>query len=187
MRAPFLALILSLTCLHFTAQTVRASLLYDFVQDGTGEVLATWELTSLPAGFEEVVGLTFTPAGDAIFGFGAVYAGEFDHYAASTARDDGAGGLSHSGLNPFGGWVFDEDNVPPTTKAADPLGPRLNLFYTDAAGQDRLRYTYTQPNGEPAEIAAYGDWRLATVPEPTSLALVAFGSLAPVCRGRRRR
>ena len=51
---------------------------FDFVQRETDDVLARLELSSLPANHSDIVGLTFTEAGQAIFGLGPVYDGTFD-------------------------------------------------------------------------------------------------------------
>ena len=56
----------------------EAQLLYDFVESPSGDVLATLELTSLPATHAEVAGLTFTPAGEAIYGYAGLYSPMFD-------------------------------------------------------------------------------------------------------------
>ena len=90
-----------LICLSvvFVCNRTEASLFYDFEEDGTGAVLATIELASLPATHTEVLGLTFSDAGQAIFGFGPTYLGTFDTSATGTDIpsewiDDGMGGLS---------------------------------------------------------------------------------------------
>jgi hypothetical protein len=73
-----------------------AQLFYDFVEQTSGDVIATLELSSLPATLSEFQGLTFTPEGEAIFGFGPVYLGDFDVDASngSVVADDLEGGLA---------------------------------------------------------------------------------------------
>ena len=85
-----------------------ASVAYDFVQDGSGSVLATLELSSLPARHTEVVGLTFTAAGNAIFGLGqGLYSGSFDA-TLDVFADDGLSGLAGTA-----GDAFIVDGNPP--------------------------------------------------------------------------
>ena len=89
-----------------TSASSEAQLLYDFVESPSGDVLATLELTSLPATHAEVAGLTFTPAGEAIYGYTGLYSGSFDTSFAMLL-DDGIGGLQGNGDGTSEGNVRD--------------------------------------------------------------------------------
>lgn len=162
--------------LLFSANAQASTLVYEFVEESTNDTLAYWELSSLPASYEDVVSLTFTPEGVAIFGLGEVYAGDFDHVAVNTASDDGMGGLGDDEDNPFGAWIFDGDDVPISTRVPDSIGQRLSLLYMNDPGLDRIWYSMSLPLD--GDIVAWGDWRLVEVPEPSSFALAAIAMLA---------
>ena len=59
-----------------TGPMATASQLYNF--EATGTILATLELSNLPATESEILGLTFSPAGETRYGLGPVYLGNFD-------------------------------------------------------------------------------------------------------------
>ena len=88
----------------------EAQLFYDFVEFPSGNVLATLELTSLPATHAEVAGLTFTPAGEAILGYATPYSGSFDT-SFGMLSDDGIGGLQGTSDGTSKGSV--KDSTPP--------------------------------------------------------------------------
>lgn len=182
MRTAFFA-----TCLMIFAADAKATHLYEFVQTGTNDTLAYWELSSLPAGYDEVVSLTFTPQGEAIFGLGEVYAGEFDHWANNTASDDGMGGLGDDEDNLFGAWTFDQDDVPVSSLVIDPIGQRLYLGYMNDPGLDSILYKYQDSADGPGELMTYGDWRQVSVPEPSSVTLALLGMASACLRRHRQR
>ncbi len=164
------------------AASTQASVLYDFQQAGTATVLATLELSSVPANETHIAGLTFTPAGDAIFGFGSTYSGTFDTSNGAFA-DDGVGGLQ-GGID-YGG-IFAAtmtDNDPPaSTVFPGPFAfsPILDL-YADSRPDEDVIHMY--PNG-PGSPLAYvsGNWR--QVPEPATLGFLIIGGMALLRRKR---
>lgn len=174
MRTAFIA-----TSLLILAANAQAAHVYEFVQEGTNNTLAYWELSSLPAGYDEVVSLTFTSQGEAIFGLGEVYAGEFDHWANNTASDDGMGGLGDDEDNLFGALIFDQDDVPVSSLVTEPIGQRLYLGYMNDPGLDSIWYKYQDSADGPGEMIAFGDWRKVNVPEPCTVSLLLLGLLTP--------
>lgn len=69
-----------------------APLIYAFIQDHTNDVLAIMEFSKLPATHADVVSLTFTDAGDEIFGFGTTFDDVFS-FSRGALDSDGATGL----------------------------------------------------------------------------------------------
>lgn len=173
-------------CLATYTANVQASHVYEFIQEGTGDTLARWELSSLPASYGDVVELLFTYSGEAIFGLGLEYNGEFDHVAASSAFDDGMGGLADDGNNNlFGGWIFDEDDAPISILTPNATTARTSLVYHNALGQDQIIYQHFTGN-DYQDIIVYGDWKLASIPEPHTLAMLSVGGvLCALWRSRR--
>lgn len=165
----FMAILLS-----HTADT-HAALVYEFVQQGTGDVIAYWELSSLPAGHEEVLSLTFTPIGETMFGLGETYAGEFDGWVQNKATDDGMGGLGDDEGNMILPSIFDLEDVPISSLAVGANETTMNLRYGNGAGEDRIWYSFDSPGS----IIADGDWRLVGVPEPSTFVLAVLGLLMP--------
>jgi hypothetical protein len=167
-RLPLAALALALLC-----GPAEANLVYNFEEDGTGNVLATMELSSLPATHSEVVILEFSMDGEAIFGVLGLYSGTFD-----TTDDafiaDGADGLAGSGAGTISS-IFDFDPA-----IVDAVFFELNA--SGNVGEDRINVNFG-PDSDP--IFALGDWRRTAVPEPTSTALIVMG-LGGVLLKRRR-
>jgi hypothetical protein len=168
-RLPLAALALALLC-----SPAEADFVYNFEEDFTGNVLATLELSSLPATHSEVVSLEFSMDGEAIFGVLGLYSGTFD-----TTDDafiaDGADGLAGSGPGTFSS-IFDLDPA-----IVDAVFFELNA--SGIVGEDRINANF---GPDSAPIFALGDWRTtAAVPEPTSTALIVMG-LGGVLLKRRR-
>lgn len=167
--------LVAVTLLALTSSS-RASTIYEFHQDGTGDVLATLELSALPATESEVVSLAFTPAGDAIFGLGELYDGTFDSSAKSFV-DDGSGLLVSS--EPDWGANI-EDTTPEETSSvigdlawvilgtSDP-GQHVDVIYLEGANFD-------------TRVFANGSF--LQVPEPSTCGLL---TLALTAAGLRRR
>ena len=167
-----------LTCLSIALLCNRAdaTLFYNLEEDGTGTVLATLHLAGLPADHTDVLGLTFTPAGESIFGFGPIYPGTFDdtsgHPSPPPAQiiDDGLGGLGAFDNN----FLFISDSDPPPSTVSSLT--RFSIVAHEIPGSDAL-FIDADP-----DILAFGDWRV--VPEPTTSALVLATTLFFVCRCR---
>jgi hypothetical protein len=175
-----------LTCLSVALMCTRteAALLYDFEEEGTGTVLATLELASLPATHNQVLGLTFTPEGQAVFGYGPTYPGTFD-FTVRLFVDDGVGGLTcPDGVG--NAWI--NDDAPPA--GLYEVLPNSAMFGLgtgfDPGGPDYMVLKMLSPwvGGSPYVIRP-GWW--VVVPEPTCLALVVGAVIVGTGVGRRRK
>lgn len=85
--------IFSLPSAHATSLST-----YDFVEDGTGDVLLSMELSALPTDLSGIAGLNFSATGAAVFGFAAgPYSGTLDYLFGAPIdpiKSDGMDGLS---------------------------------------------------------------------------------------------
>lgn len=170
-------LIMACVATAVMTSSCEAQLFYDFVHGGTGDVLATLELTALPATHEEIVGLTFTPAGETFFGYVSPYAGVFDS-TQEPWEDDGAGGLTA----PSGGSkIFDVD---PPASSLHPNGGTFRFSMGVAPDPGHDSFSVDPDSFSDPEILTVGDWRL--VPEPSALLLFCLGALGAAALGRRR-
>jgi hypothetical protein len=169
-RLPLAALALALLC-----GPAEAGPSYNFVESGSDNVLATLELSSLPATHSEVVGLEFSTEGEAIFGVLGLYSGTFDS-TNDAFIGDGADGLAGSGAG-TSSTIFDFD--PAIVDAV-----RLELTAHGNVGSDVL-FADFGPDSSP--IGVSGDW--TAVPEPSTLILFVVGAVlagSGVVRRRRR-
>jgi hypothetical protein len=194
-RWQYVTVVFVTSCFAFSPMAMAGSLFYNFEQLNSGTVLATLELTSSPATHTEVRGLTFTQAGQAIFGLGPTYLGGFDETNFGAFVDDGSGGL-RSGDPIWPANLADRD--PPTSSVKPDLADR-GLWLE--AGADASPYSLpcdaihlfgieidsdtSQIIGIPS-LFALGHWR-AIVPEPGSLGLAVLAALVGVGVGRRRK
>lgn len=153
------------------AGTANASTLsYDFYEAHSNQAIGRLELARLPAKHTEVVSLTFTPAGEEMFGFGPVYLGGFDVSFGGGLLDDGAGGLTaDSCCSPIA------DFTPPPPAEEFVLG----VFFNDGAPEDDFMRAVL--NNQPRPVLALGEWRI--IPEPGGLALLL--AFAGICLVRR--
>lgn len=137
------------------------NLFYDFIAADTGEVVATFEFTSLPASPTEIVSLTFSPAGQAIAGFGQTYSGvnDFQLLNSNLILDDGSQGLA--------GDAYITDYLPPTS-AVFPTVSDVSFHFVAAPGLDRFMIARTIVGN--LNLSLYGDWKLQ-VPEPSAMVL----------------
>lgn len=168
--AHFVLLSLALNRVNITSAEAQQVLIYSFIEEGSDEVLATLQLSSLPATHNEVVGLTFSSLGQSIFGFGPVYTGTFDGEDGYPAIiDDGNGGLAAGN----GSVIFDLDAPAPLDGPnAGKLG-QLDAIMDNL--NDDLRDVldhYSSDLGSPFQTRVTGDWRL--VPEPSSVVLLSI-------------
>lgn len=162
--------------LAFLCNRTEATLFYNFEEVGTGTVLATLELASLPATHTEVLGLTFTPAGQAFFGFGETYQGSFDTSVGDSPAamvDDGFGGLRSTRV---GDVSFLTDNDPPSSATAGVLSS-FALSASSTPGRDSMIGHI--------EFFRRGDWR--AIPEASSLVLAVSSVLIGVGVGSLRK
>jgi hypothetical protein len=155
--------------LVFTVGNSEAQLRYNFEQEGTGAVLATLELSSLPATHTDVVGLTFSSIGQSILGYPAVFPGTFEHTFMAIV-EDGIGGLGEM----EGAELWDFNAPRPSTH---PTGGAslVNLQFWSTVGFDSIDVTDDRPGFIDYDISVNGDWRL--VPEPSSFTLCLLGAL----------
>ena len=103
----------------------QAQLLYDFIEDGTDVVLATLELSMLPATHTIEVELTFTPLGRGdIRATRPLYLGSFDTQSGPgmAVIDDGAGGL----VGDMGFVIWTDDDPPDSS--VPPIGDPGRFF-----------------------------------------------------------
>jgi len=148
-------------------------LFYDFVESPSGDILATLELSSLPALFGDVESLTFSPIGESLLGFGPTYLGDFDAGGGDPVIDV-SGGLA-------GG--FFSDNTPQPSSLFPPLG-RVDINMPLVVGGD---FIGLQDTGNRTLLRITGDWTLSAVPEPMSVGLCLTAALIGTGGFRRRR
>jgi hypothetical protein len=184
-RSAFQAMMcrMMMACIALTVMSAssEAGLFYDFVEDGTGNVLATLELSSLPATHTEVVGLTFTPAGEAIFGLGPTYTGIFDNSfpTGGSLVDDGSGGLKGEPN------LVDIVDFDPPESDPNPLTPPLSQLVIRVPSDSNLNQLdaiMDNLNDDLREVQAVGQFHF--VPEPTSFALFLTAVLCGGGMGR---
>lgn len=153
----------------------NAQTFYNLV--GTDDVvLATVEFAELPATHMDIVGLSFTDAGEELFGLGRVYSGVFDSMGGPNASflDDSTGGLTGFDANGSQFATAYDDDPPQSILAPNLLNPRFAITATifDEDFVDELVYDFG--NGVDA-IVAQGSWQL--VPEPSSNSVLSSGLL----------
>ena len=154
--------------------------LYQFEQEGTGEVLATLELASLPATqLSDLLSFRFTDAGDAVFAIGTNDFGpEFDFFGSS-ASGDGAGGLVGPAF-----ISLDEPPIPSdlTNYPEFLLSNTLQIRIGAPGSFDLLEYRYDDSNFQIRILSVDGNW--IQVPEPSALALFCVGAIVTLRRRR---
>jgi hypothetical protein len=160
---------------NLPSRAEATNLYYDFIQAGSGDVLATLELSGLPATHSEVVSLSFSQIGQNLFGYDTVYGGTFGVTTAMFVAD-GIGGLQGTDPNNHSQIL---DFNPPDSILMSQFGTEtVSLFATPAAGGDG--FGISPANGIiDIPIVALGDWSLV-VPEPSTMSLVCFGATAVV-------
>jgi hypothetical protein len=158
----------SCLAIGLTSASCHAQLFYDFVEDNTGDVLATIELFQLPASVNDFVGLTFTPEGQAIFGFGPEYLGTFDR---STGPGNAVVSDGGSGLVGDGGLVSWVDDDPPPSDLG--LTSSVIVDFYAIGFIPKVKVEVIVAESEP--VAAEGHW--VVVPEPSSLVLIILAAV----------
>jgi len=169
---------------------------YDFIQGGTGDTLATLTTDGTdPFDHTNVVEISFTSAGDALFGFGTgVIPFVFQATTPSSAEwTEVGGGLQTVDVSKSGSLRDLDTTVPSSFNPTHPLGGvTFVLFADDAAGGDGMFYGDV-PDGGVVDVFVDGDWASAAggvVPEPSTAILLIIGLAGlAACghRGRRRR
>jgi hypothetical protein len=158
-----LAIVFSVILAFICARTEAESLFYNFEGDihGFPITLATLELTSLPATHEEVVGLTFTSAGQSQFGYGETYPGTFD-ISDGEFVSDGEGGLTCRSC--FGDRAI-QDTDPPPSSVSWPL-TAFALGVNNPFDNDYEDFIERRLGDTGAGLYWGGTWRTAPPPLP---------------------
>jgi hypothetical protein len=174
-------ILFAIVSIHFWAVAAAATD-YDFIQTGTGDLLATLSTNGAdPFDDADFTGLTFSSDGSTLFGFGSgLYLGTFDS-TTSLFTSDGIGGLT---TTTTGTTATD---VAPPALPANGLGTAfsLELFADTAAGSDSITVSFEDDT--PDAIIATGDWLAVGVPEPSALVLATWSIVAMAGWRRRRR
>ena len=169
----------------------QAQLVFDFIEDGTSETIATLELAQLSPNVEDILSLSFSEAGQDLFGYGPVYEGTFDGFFSPedgtrfTLDEDEFGIIGLGGEDAefaLGGGAFDLDPPDTSLPKIDPLLFEIQAF--DAVVQGSFDALILRQAGGLEEVGAFGQWVL--VPEPGGFSvwiLIAFGTF--VSRARR--
>lgn len=153
----------------------RAAETFDFISEG--DLLATVTAQQLPATNDDVVSLTFSESGEALFGFGPVYTGDFDRISSDNGErwvsspDGGLGGFDADNVRSI---AFGDSNPPESTVFPNPL---IDFFLkADEANPDLMGVGFTDPTTNTLEIFQV-EGVFHVVPEPSTgvMLLVMLG------------
>ena len=144
------------------ANACSAQHVFDFVEDGTGDVIATLELLKLPAESPSDIGsLTFSAAGDSVFGFGPTYNSNFE-FRIDSPESAPVLNISDGELRATTSTIYLEDFDPGfTTINPDPLYSWFWMEFPRVGSTSRASLIFQgRPSGGGR---AYGTWQ--AVPE----------------------
>lgn len=187
--------LLPFVLLSAPASVTEAALVYEFIQTETNDLIATIELTSLPAQHTEIGSLTFEPTGTTLFGYSGLYRGAFDRTGTTVGGqfpfvgDDGSGGLAMTPRGTGRVWFADQVN-PQDSPLHTALGTKeLFLYFGEGqSSSDEILLVPEIPFVDP-RISVQGNWIAVTaVPEPSSTVfLIASAAVALIVSRRRGR
>ena len=168
------------------ANACSAQHVFDFVEDGTGDVLATLELLKLPAESPSDIGsLTFSAAGDSVFGFGPTYHSNFEFRVGS---DDPAfaPALNISGgelrSTTFLGTTLEDLDPGFTAINPDPSSSNFSMIFPPVEGTSLAYLNY---QGRPSTSGGvtrrtFGTWQAVTKLGDCNLdGMVNFSDISP--------
>ncbi|MEM1108003.1 MAG: PEP-CTERM sorting domain-containing protein [Planctomycetota bacterium] len=181
-------------CMAFTlfaTATSASAQVYEFVERGSGDVLAFLEFSNLPTNdAADIVGLTFSPEGQTAFGYGPDTTITFTSIAQDGVQDNGDGNLGTVTDASLLAIIISSNAPPPSSLATSGLITDAFdiVIGNDNGGADILRLELSSTGSAGGaifieEIEAEGDFVL--VPEPSSLALLSLASLVALTRQRR--
>ena len=181
-----------LVCMLISALATKANaqLEFEFVQEGSNDILALLFLIDLPVNDAAMVsGLALTESGNSIYGIGTQELSPF--LLEGTIADDGDGGLGNDNAAVATILTVLEDT---TMLQFQENFPILNLSYSTAIadqGLDSLNivgvYDDGSLNGEFFGGTSIGQWRAVAVPEPIGFLTGVFMTFALGFVGRRSR
>ena len=174
-----LSLILISVTLTGLSAPAQATLIYNFVQNGTGDILSTLELNDpAPYDHNDVVDLSFTTKGDALFGLGV---GTFGIPFTATLNGLIATDAGGSLISSTGGIVFIRTGRSDFVPGPGPnTGDDLTLLFLGSANNSEISLSIDFNAGGTPQ--ANGEWTV--IPEPASLLLLVLGGLALMRRRR---
>lgn len=150
---------------------------YEFMQEGTGDILATLSTNDAdPFSHTDVTSLTFTTEGDAIFHVGTSDVSSYLSSTGDSLTNDGLGGLEGTGTEQNGFLLMD-----PPPPHVDPIATGQMTFYAGGIDPDSISL---ESNDLPGDESATGLWVLS-VPEPASVLLMILGAAIALWKCRR--
>lgn len=151
---------------------------YEFIQEGTGDILATLSTNGADPFFHtDVISLNFTTEGDAILGVGTSDVSSFLSSTGASLTSDGLGGLEGTGAGQNGFLLMD-----PPPPHDPPIATGQMTFYAGGSDPDSISLeSLDLPQMDPVT----GLWVLV-VPEPGTAVLGAMAGIGMMMAQRRR-
>ena len=187
--------LMPLVAVSVLANVGSAQHFFNFVEDGSGDLIVTLELFDLPADSpSDISSLTFSATGNSLYGFGQTYSSDFalengskdPAFAPTLSVVDGE-------LRSTNSLIVDLRDVDTgfTTINPDPLTSSFSLEFppVDGTRSGLLNYEGRPNSGGGVTRRTFGTWQLVqAVPEPSAATLLlAIGGVCSLARSRRRR